>query len=268
MLVFDPGSTLKLFNASLFVQNQGSALQMLRRAATRPIRSSSPRCSTTPSAATPTTTPPTPPPAAATGAASSSATSTTSPTAAETPPEPFPVDGKLGLSGASDVLSIVDHALIRYGGGAVPQTIGTAATTRSPSSTAGRRSPTPTIADSAAAPAATPAAPRRRSRPTSTRSARTRSPAGRWSAGSTLINNSINGILHPARDRLAPGRRRPTRSSTRQPLDRRAAARTSRSTTRSPTSWPRSWSSASGSSEHRRRQIDRASPTGSTSSRA
>lgn len=37
----------------------------------------------------------------------------------------FPVDGTLGLSGADDVMSTINFADIRYGGGAVPRTSGT-----------------------------------------------------------------------------------------------------------------------------------------------
>ena len=90
MLVFQAGSTLKLQNASLFVQNQGSALQSLGTAAepgdVHLVQRRQRR------AAPPTTTP-TRRRMPATGAASSSATTTRpSPPAAVSK---FPVDGTL-----------------------------------------------------------------------------------------------------------------------------------------------------------------------------
>ena len=122
-LVFNPGSTLKLFNASLFVQNQGSALQV--RGGVSPTDQ-----------------------VIITSLLDDSVGGDTNNDATDTAPNggdwggivfrnyndvsngrsalpgAFPVDGKLGLSGASDVLSEIDHSLIRFGGGVVPQTIG------------------------------------------------------------------------------------------------------------------------------------------------
>ncbi|RUL88389.1 S8 family serine peptidase [Tautonia sociabilis] len=123
-LVFDQGSALKLFNASLFVQNQGSALQL--RGGSNPDEQ-----------------------VIFTSLLDDSVGGDTNNDAQDTTPGggnwggiifrnyddvsagrdqlpgSFPIDGKLGLSGASDVMSIIDHALLRFGGGAVPQTIGT-----------------------------------------------------------------------------------------------------------------------------------------------
>ncbi|MEW4567156.1 S8 family serine peptidase [Tautonia sp. JC769] len=123
-LVFNPGSALKMFNASLFVQNQGSALQI--RGGSNPGET-----------------------VVITSYLDDSVGGDTNRDRANTTARggdwggivfrnyddvsngraalagQFPVDGKLGLSGASDVMSLINHANIRFGGGAVPQTIGT-----------------------------------------------------------------------------------------------------------------------------------------------
>ncbi|WP_169980340.1 S8 family serine peptidase [Tautonia rosea] len=123
-LVFNPGSALKMFNASLFVQNQGSALQI--RGGTNPGETvfitsylddsiggdtNRDRTNTTPRGGD-------------WGGIVFRNYDDVSNGRAGLPAQ-FPVDGKLGLSGASDVMSLINQANIRFGGGAVPQTIGT-----------------------------------------------------------------------------------------------------------------------------------------------
>ncbi|WP_152050601.1 S8 family serine peptidase [Tautonia marina] len=123
-LVFNPGSALKMFNASLFVQNQGSALQL--RGGSNPGETvlitsflddtvggdtNRDRTNTTPRGGD------------WGGIVFRNYDDVSNGRAAL--PAQFPVDGKLGLSGASDVMSLINHANIRFGGGAVPQTIGT-----------------------------------------------------------------------------------------------------------------------------------------------
>ncbi|QDV37134.1 S8 family serine peptidase [Tautonia plasticadhaerens] len=122
-LAFQPGSTLKLFNASLFVQNQGSALQLRggSTAADQVVFTSLLDDSFG-------------------GDTNNDGGDTTAgggnwggivfrnyddvSNGRDQLPGSFPVDGKLGLSGASDVMSFINKAIVRFGGGAVPQTIG------------------------------------------------------------------------------------------------------------------------------------------------
>lgn len=126
-LVFNPGSALKLQNASLYVQNQGSALQLLGGA------NPNDRVNIT-------------------SWADSSVGGKTNGDFGKATPAPgdwggivfrsidtnsnqrnlqFPIDGALkgpngskAISGADDTLSFINYANIRYAGGAVPQTQG------------------------------------------------------------------------------------------------------------------------------------------------
>ncbi len=123
MLVFQAGSALKLQGSSLFVQDQGSALQaqgtrrepghlhVVQRRLRRRRHQQQPRhARRTP----------------ATGAASSSATTTTriaSPAAA-VPGRRHPRrarTARAAISGEQDAMSILNFATIRYAGGGVPQ---------------------------------------------------------------------------------------------------------------------------------------------------
>jgi hypothetical protein len=119
-LVLAAGSTLKLQNADLYVQNQGSALQA-QGTASNPVNFTSYNDATV-------------------GGATNN-NPDTNPFAGDwggivfrnydqavTPTVTFPVDGTLvgfngsdAISGASDVMSILNNANIRYAGGAVPQ---------------------------------------------------------------------------------------------------------------------------------------------------
>jgi len=121
-LVFAPGSTLKLLNASLFVQNQGSALQA-QGTSTLPVTFTSYNDTSVGGATN--NNPDTNPRAGDWGGIvfrnyndSSALAQTTT----------FPVDGTLvgpnggaAVSGAQDAMSILNFANIRYAGGAVPQ---------------------------------------------------------------------------------------------------------------------------------------------------
>ncbi len=122
LLSFAPGSALKLLNASLYVQNQGSAVQILGTPNER-VNITSFADDTV-------------------GGDTNGDGADTNPRGGDWGglvlrnfddvsngradlPAQFPIDGKLGRSGADDVMSTVNFATIRYGGGAVPRTIGT-----------------------------------------------------------------------------------------------------------------------------------------------
>ena len=126
-LVLQPGSVIKFRNASLFVQNQGSAIQALGggNPQDQVIFTSYSDDSV--------------------GGDTNNDGNSSAPTGGDwggivlrnfddtsnggraIPVAPGPQDllrPKLGYSGADETLSIIDHAQIRYAGGAVPQTIG------------------------------------------------------------------------------------------------------------------------------------------------
>jgi large repetitive protein len=120
-LVFNAGATLKLQNASLYVQNQGSALQTLGTPTT-PVTFTSYNDATIGGATN--NNPDTHPFAGDWGGIVFRNYDET--VAAQK--VNFPVDGVLvgpsggaAASGASDVMSIINNANIRYAGGAVPQ---------------------------------------------------------------------------------------------------------------------------------------------------
>ena len=120
-LVFDAGATLKAQNASLFVQNQGSALQALGTP-TDPVTFTSYNDASVGGATN--DNPDTNPFAGDWGGIIFRNYDETN--AAQR--VQFPVDGTLvgpnggaAASGASDVMSILDYSNIRYAGGAVPQ---------------------------------------------------------------------------------------------------------------------------------------------------
>ncbi|MBX6312577.1 MAG: hypothetical protein IRY99_06610, partial [Isosphaeraceae bacterium] len=119
-LVFMPGSILKMQNATLFVQNQGSALMAV--GGPNPGQQ-----------------------VVFTSYSDDSAGGDTNRDGSNSAPRPgdwgglvfrnfddqslgrniqFPVDGKLGKSGADDALSLLNNVQIRYGGGLVPQAAG------------------------------------------------------------------------------------------------------------------------------------------------
>lgn len=123
MLVFEASSVLKMRNASLFVQNQGSAIQFLggrepgRQVIVTSYADDTVQGDTNRDNALTT----------ARGGDwggivlrnYDDVSNGRAALAAQ-----FPVDGKLGLSGADDTLSMLNFATIRYGGGSVPQTTG------------------------------------------------------------------------------------------------------------------------------------------------
>jgi hypothetical protein len=120
-LAFEPGATLKLQNASLFVQNQGSALQALGTP-TNPVTFTSYNDASIGGATN--NNPDTHPFAGDWGGIVFR--NYDEQVASQT--VPFPVDGVLkntqggnAVSGASDVMSIINNANVRYAGGAVPQ---------------------------------------------------------------------------------------------------------------------------------------------------
>ena len=119
-LVFAAGSTLKLQNAALYVQNQGSALQA-QGTTSNPVNFTSYNDATIGGATNnnPDTTP---------HAGDWGGIVFRNYDQAATPPVDFPVDGTLvglngadAISGAADAMSILNNVNIRYAGGAVPQ---------------------------------------------------------------------------------------------------------------------------------------------------
>jgi hypothetical protein len=121
ILVFAAGSTLKLANASLFVQNQGSALEA-QGTATDPVNFTSYNDA---SIGGPTNNNPDTQPFAGDwgGIVFRNYDQSATPNVTN-----FPVDGSLvgpnggaAISGASDVMSVLNYANVRFAGGAVPQ---------------------------------------------------------------------------------------------------------------------------------------------------
>ncbi len=120
-LVFAPGSTLKSQNASLFVQNQGSALEVLGQAtSTQRVNFTSYNDASIGGASNgnPVTTP---------RAGDWGGIVFRSYDQAAQPTVKFPVDVTLtgingnAIAGADDVMSSINFAIIQYAGGAVPQ---------------------------------------------------------------------------------------------------------------------------------------------------
>lgn len=126
-LVFQPGSILKLRNASLFVQNQGSAMTVL--GGPNPLQKVYFTSYSDDSVGGDTNNdgPSSQPQGGDWGGIVFRNFDDTSNGGRIVPLAPGPQDPlrpKLGISGADEALSSIDHSVIRYGGGAVPQTIG------------------------------------------------------------------------------------------------------------------------------------------------
>ncbi len=192
-LAFSAGTAVKFFNASLFVQNQGSALQLLGGPSPgdQVIFTSFLDDSV--------------------GGDTNGDDTDTVPTGGDwggvvfrnfndtinrggLNPD-FPVDGTLGLSGASDVMSIVNQATLQFGGGAVPQTIGERFDTITLFNSRPAITNT-TIADSAAAPAGLLANATQAAISADLDSLREDEIArGPLIRRIELVNNSVNGIL-------------------------------------------------------------------------
>src|SRR5262249_12596326 len=121
LLAFAAGSTIKLQNASLYVQNQGAALQTLGTA-TNPVNFTSYNDASI--GGPPNNKPHTKPHAGDSGGI----TFRNYDEAGKANQTTFPVDGILAglnggpaVSGADDAMSLINFTNIRFGGGAVPQ---------------------------------------------------------------------------------------------------------------------------------------------------
>ncbi|MDB5349012.1 MAG: hypothetical protein JWN86_259 [Planctomycetota bacterium] len=126
-LVFDAGSVLKLRNASLFVQNQGSSIQVKGGANPSDQVYFTSYSDDAIGGDTNNDGPSSGPLGGDWGGIVLRNFDDTSNGGRPVPVAPGPQDplrAKLGISGADEALSYLDHANIRYAGGAVPQTIG------------------------------------------------------------------------------------------------------------------------------------------------
>ena len=131
-LAFQPGSILKLFNASLFVQNQGSSIQV--RGGPNPSQKVIFTSYLDDTAGGDTNGDGIVPPGSAQGSNGGDwggivlrnfdDTSNGGRTVQPAPGPADPFRTRLGVSGADETLSFFDQVVIRYAGGAVPQTIG------------------------------------------------------------------------------------------------------------------------------------------------